>query len=222
MEGQGRAERLIRWIARKLRLNEDRFAGALHQVASRLEELISDRALLRKVVVFAMLNWLVDALSLWMFIRAFGETLDFDALIVSFGLANLLAAVPITPGGLGYVDVAYFTTLVAFGVSANVARLSVAAYRLAQFFFPILLGGIAYASLRVGPWKIEKRDRLSRLRDFARSEADRGETKIDFALRFGPRKKAGENGTPETGDGSTEVVDGDRPVEVLDGDDEAR
>ncbi|MBT5553526.1 MAG: hypothetical protein HOJ85_07165, partial [Ilumatobacter sp.] len=29
MEGQGRAEQFIRWIARKLRMNEDRLAGAL-------------------------------------------------------------------------------------------------------------------------------------------------------------------------------------------------
>jgi len=40
----------------------------------------------------------------------------------------------------------------------------------------------------VGPWKIEKRDRLVRLRDLARSESAKGETKIDFALRFGGKR----------------------------------
>ena len=187
MEGQGRAERVIRWIARKLRIEEDRLAGALHQVAERLEELISDRALLKRVVVFAVLNWMIDAAALWVFLRAFGGTVDIDALIVAFGFANLLAAVPITPGGLGYVDIAYVTMFVGFGLTRNSATLGVAAYRFAQFFFPILLGGIAYASLRFGPWKIEKRDRLARLRDLARTEAAKGETKIDFALRWGSR-----------------------------------
>ena len=81
----------------------------------------------------------------------------------------------------------YFTTLVAFGVSGNVARLSVAAYRLAQFFFPILLGGLMYLSLRVGPWSIERRERLIRLRDLAEEETRRGESKIDFQLRFPTR-----------------------------------
>jgi len=53
---------------------------------------------------------------------------------------------------------------------------------------PIAIGALAYASLRVGPWKIEKRDRLVGLRDLARSESEKGETKIDFALRFGGKR----------------------------------
>ncbi|MDG1697120.1 MAG: lysylphosphatidylglycerol synthase transmembrane domain-containing protein, partial [Ilumatobacter sp.] len=187
MEGQGRSEQFIRWIARKLRVNEDRLAGALHQIAERLEELISDRALLKRVVIFALLNWLFDAAALWVFLRAFGGSLDIDALIVAFGFANLLAAVPITPGGLGYVDIAYVGLFISFGLTENVATLGVAAYRFAQFFFPIFLGAVAYASLRVGPWKIERRDRLGNLRDLARTEAAKGETKIDFALRWGRR-----------------------------------
>jgi len=187
MEGQGRAERVIRWIARKLRMDEDRLAGALRRVAERLEELISDRALLKRVVGFALANWLIDAAALWVFLQAFGGTLDIDALIVAFGFANLLAAVPITPGGLGYVDIAYVTLLVGFGLTQNTATLGVAAYRFAQFFFPIFLGAMAYATLRLGPWKIEKRDRLARLRDLARTEAAKGETKLDFALRWGRR-----------------------------------
>jgi uncharacterized protein (TIRG00374 family) len=187
MEGQGRAERFIRWIARKLRTDEDRMSSALHQIGSRLEELMSDPALLRRVVFFALANWLVDAAALWVFIRAFGGSLEIDALIVAFGLGNLLAAIPITPGGLGYVDAVYVVTLVGFGLTENVATLGFAAYRFAQFFFPIFLGAIAYASLRIGPWKIEKRDRLARLRELARAGSTTGESKIDFALRFGGR-----------------------------------
>ena len=188
MEGQKRAERIARWIAVKLRNDPDKLAAAIKQIGVRLEDLVSDRQLLKRVVVFALLNWLVDAASLWVFLRAFGGSLEIDALIVSFGLANLLAAIPITPGGLGYVDLAYFSTLVGFGLTEGTARLGTASYRLAQFFFPILIGAIAYASLRLGPWKIEKRDRLARLRELARSEAARGESKIDFALRFGRRE----------------------------------
>jgi hypothetical protein len=61
----------------------------------------------------------------------------------------------------------------------------VGSYRFAQFFFPILLGGLLYMTLRVGPWSIERRERLKRLRDVAVEETRRGETKIEFALRFG-------------------------------------
>jgi uncharacterized protein (TIRG00374 family) len=188
MDGSGRAERFVRWIARKFRLDEDKFAAGLHQIAERLEELISDRQLLRKVVFWATANWLLDAASLWVFVRAFGGSLSLDALLVAFGLANVLAAIPILPGGLGVVDATYLTTLVGFGIPRRVVVASIGTYRLAQYVMPIALGALAYASLRFGPWKIEKRDRLVRLRDLARAESEKGESRLDFALRFENRR----------------------------------
>jgi putative heme transporter len=199
MDGSGRAERLVRWIARKLRLDPDRFAAVLHQVGDRLEELTSDRALLRSVVFWATVNWLLDAASLYVFLRAFGGSLSIDALIVAFGLANVLAAIPILPGGLGVVEATYLTALVGFGIPRRVAAPAVATYRAAQYLMPIALGGLAYASLRVGPWKIERRDRLVRLRDLARAEAEKGESRIDFALRFGGRRPPA-GGDPDDSD----------------------
>jgi uncharacterized membrane protein YbhN (UPF0104 family) len=192
MEGQGRSERIIRWIARKLRMDEDKAAIVLHRVAERLEQLISDRQLLGRVAFWAALNWIFDMAALWVFLRAFNTTMPLDALIVSFGIANVLAAIPITPGGLGYVDASYVALLVGFGATRSRATLGVAAYRFAQYFFPILLGGVMYLSLRVGPWSIERRDRLMRLRDLAEEETRRGESKIDFQLRFPTRDDTGE------------------------------
>ena len=119
-----------------------------------------------------------------MFLRAFGGSLDLDGLLVVFGLANVVAAIPITPGGLGIVETTYITTLVGFGMPRRVATLGVASYRLAQYWLPILLGGLAYLSLRVGPWSISRRDRLERLRDIARRE-DRGE-RAAHRLRHAP------------------------------------
>ncbi len=188
MDGSGRAERFVRWFARKIRLDPDKFAAVLHQVADRLDELTSDRQLLRRVVFWATLNWLLDAASLWVFLQAFGATLSIDALLIAFGLANVLAAIPILPGGLGVVEGSYLATLTAFGVPRRVAVPAIGTYRSAQYLMPIALGALAYASLRVGPWKIEKRDRLIRLRDLARVESEKGESRIDFALRFGGRR----------------------------------
>jgi putative heme transporter len=187
MEGQGRAERVVRWAARRVRVDEDKAALALNQVGLRLEQLVRDKQLLGRVAFWAALNWLLDAGALWVFVRAFGASIDPDALIVAFGIANVLAAVPITPAGLGYVDTGYITMFVGFGIPRRIATLGIGAYRFAQFFFPMLLGGLLYLSLRVGPWSIERRERLKPLRDVAAEETERGESKIDFALRFGPR-----------------------------------
>jgi hypothetical protein len=142
------------------------------------------------VVFWATANWLLDAASLWVFLRAFGGSISADALIVAFGLANVLAAIPILPGGLGVVEATYITVLVGFGLPRKVVVPGIATYRSAQYLMPIALGALAYASLRVGPWKIEKRDRLVGLRDLARTESERGESRMDFVLRLGVRRRS--------------------------------
>ena len=183
---------MIRWIARHVRMNPDKAALVLHRLAERLEQLISDKQLLGRVAMWASLNWILDAAALWVFLRAFGITMDGDALLIAFGISNVLAAVPITPGGLGYVDTGYIGMLAGFGAPARRATLGVASYRFAQLFFPIILGGLLYLSLRVGPWSIGRRERLMRLRDLAEEETRRGESKIDFQLRFPTRDDTGE------------------------------
>ena len=187
MEGQGRAERVLRWIARRLRQNEDRTGDAVRHIGARIEELVSDRALLGRVVGWAAANWLLDAAALWVFLRAYGQSLEFDGLIVAFGLANIAAVVPITPGGLGIVEGVYVPTLIWFGLDKVTATLGVASYRLAKYFFPLLLGGFLYLTLRVGPWRIERRDELKRLRDVASDSQAENESALAFHERFARR-----------------------------------
>lgn len=227
MEGQGRAERFVRWVARKVNVDEERAALVVHQLAERLEALITDRQLLGRVAFWATVNWVLDALALWVFIRAFGVSMGLDALFISFGIANVLAAIPITPGGLGYVDTSYVGMLGVFGVPLRTATLGVASYRFAQFFFPIILGGVLYASLRIGPWSIERRDNLMRLRELAEQETERGESKIDFQLRFPARDVTGEFIRPaHTTWGSrrrrqtSSVIDPNGPTRPVSGDDQ--
>ena len=73
-----------------------------------------------------------------------------------------------------------------------------ASYRLAQYWFPILLGGVLYASLRVGPWSIARRDRLDRLRDIAQRETAESERRMEFAMRQWERKRPGEHSDDAT------------------------
>ena len=189
MEGQGRAERLLRWVARRLRLSEDRTAAGVRHIGLRLEDLAGDRRLLGRVLGWAAANWMLDAAALWVFLRAFGASTDVDALIVAFGLVNVLAVIPITPGGLGIIDGGLPIALVGFGLASSTAVLGSATYRLAQFFFPIVLGGVLYGSLRVGPWSIKRRERLRRLRDIA-ADPSNNERALEFSVRFARRRRS--------------------------------
>ena len=201
MDGQGRAEKAFRWMARKVHLDEDRTGAAVRQIALRLEDLMGDRQLLLRVSMWAALNWIFDMASLWVFIRAFGWSLDIDALVISFGIVNVLQVVPLMPGGLGIVEGAYALQLAVFGVPKTVAALGVATYRICQYWIPTLLGGVMYLSLRVGPWSIKRRAQLARLRDLAAETDVNRESVLDFAARFGRRRRIVTDSHPANGNG---------------------
>jgi uncharacterized membrane protein YbhN (UPF0104 family) len=171
VEGQGRAERVVRAIAR-------------------------DRQLLRRVVGWALANWLLDAAALWVFLRAFGGTMHLDGLIVAFGLANVMSVIPITPGGLGIVEGIYIPTLVAFGLTRSNATVGVLAYRVVQFWLPILVGWLCYLSLRVGPWSIDRLHKLRPLPEVVERESKRGLSSVDFVETYAPRDRTGQIPVP--------------------------
>jgi uncharacterized membrane protein YbhN (UPF0104 family) len=187
----------LRWLVGKLRFNEDRAADVLKHLGSRLQGLAADRNLLIRVLVWAAINWLLDAASLWVFLSAFGETMPPDALIVAFGLANIMAVVPITPGGLGIVESIFIPTLVGFGATRSGATLGVLSYRIAQYWLPILFGAVAYLSLRVGPFAIERRATLQTWRRVAIDAAEHPSSKIDFLEHYAPRDRTGQFPMPD-------------------------
>jgi hypothetical protein len=189
MEGAARAERILRWFARKFGFNEERAGAAVRQVGGRLEDLAADRQLMVRVAGWAAANWLLDAASLWVFLRAFGPSVSPDALIIAFGLANVFAVIPVTPGGLGIIEGVLIPTLVGFGMSRSDATLGVISYRFAQYWLPMPLGALMYGTLRVGPWSIKRREKLQRLRELAAETDVNLESALDFAARFGRRRR---------------------------------
>ena len=207
VEGQGRSERLVRTIARRLRFNEDHAAEVLSHLGGRLENLYADKVLLRKVIGWALANWLLDAFSLWVFLRAFGGTLSIDGLLVAFGIANVFSVVPITPGGLGIVEGIYIPTLVGFGLISRTATVGVLSYRVAQYWLPIVVGWACYLSLRVGPFSIDRRHKLAPLPKLAQSQADRGLTTVDWVEKFAPRDRTGQFIMPTFEPGDLEFID---------------
>ena len=156
--GQKRADAWLRVAARHIpALNPDKISQLLVKVAERINLLINSRRTLWTAFTWAGLNWLLDAACLWVFIWSFGTRVSPIDLLVAYGLANVLAANPVTPAGLGVVEGVLIPTLVGFGVPHSQAILAVLAYRLVNFWIPIPIGGAAYASLqfRRGPLKNE-------------------------------------------------------------------
>lgn len=96
------------------------------------------RALLG-VGVAAVRYWLLDMAVLWLVFAAFGVTLHPGLVVVGTGAANLAAALPITPGGLGLAEAGMGATFVALGVPAGLAVTVVLTYRLLSLWLPGLV-----------------------------------------------------------------------------------
>ncbi len=179
--GQQRASQVVRRISRRIRfLDPDKTAALVERLAERFAVLCQDRRLLVRAVGWATVNWLLDAASLWVFVAAFSHFINPIDLLVAYGLANILAAIPITPGGLGIVEFVLVSMITGFGPTAGQALSGVLAYRAVNFWLPIPFGGLAYASLELEQGKLYQRLHLFFLRryDQRRGGPDRRSTAL--------------------------------------------
>jgi uncharacterized protein (TIRG00374 family) len=148
-KGRGRVVEFLHRTADRLPfVDGERLAVGVQHFAERLRLFAAQRTLVRQAIGWAAANWLLDAACLWVFIAAFHVYVSPIDLLVAYGLANILAVIPITPSGLGVVELVLITTLHGFGVPLPVASLGVIGYRLVNFWLPIPIGGLAYVSLR--------------------------------------------------------------------------
>ena len=122
----------------------------VQKVADRMKILFTSSDLLMKAGGWAAANWLLDCASLWVFLLAFGAHVVPIDTLVAYGLANILAVIPITPSGLGVVEITVIAVLKGFGVPGGVAAAGVLSWRLVNFWLPIPFGGASYLSLRFG------------------------------------------------------------------------
>jgi uncharacterized protein (TIRG00374 family) len=146
--GEGRITRWVVGMLERLpKVNAESGARLVATLASTIRRLVADRRFLARLIGWALINWLLEAFALWCCVKAFGHALGPVGLLVAYGLANVAAAIPITPGGLGIVEGILVPTLVAFDTGRGVAVLGVLAFRLMSFWLPIPIGFTSYARL---------------------------------------------------------------------------
>jgi uncharacterized protein (TIRG00374 family) len=167
------ADRVAHLVAHLPRVDEGAFRRVLVGLADQVRALAEDGRRLRRVVGYAAANWLLDAAALWVVIAAFGPTAGVVGVLVAYGLANVMAAIPVSPGGLGVVEAILIPTLVGFGTPRAEAAVAVVAYRIIEFWLPIPAGALGYLAVaravapddRSGFWdEIDRRWRRLRAR----------------------------------------------------------
>jgi hypothetical protein len=97
------------------------------------------------VVAIATLTWSLDFCCL---LCAFGSVhapVPFDGVLLAYGVAQIVAVLPIVPGGLGLVEGSLAVILVAYGAHRVPALSTVLVYRFVSYWLAVAVGWITFA-----------------------------------------------------------------------------
>jgi hypothetical protein len=148
----GRAGRWAASLARHVRpgIDPDKVAETSSRLASLARSALTGRAFLASSA-FAAADLLLDLLSLDLVFLAVRYQPGFGPLAVAYAAANIASAIPVTPGGLGVIEVTLVAITVGFGAPRPTAVLAVLGYRIVNYWLPLIPGAIAYLRLRLRP-----------------------------------------------------------------------
>jgi putative heme transporter len=96
-----------------------------------------------EALLLAAGRWLLDYLTLIAALYAVGATPRPSLVLLAFCAAQALGTLPLTPGGLGFVEAGLTGTLALAGVGGGAAVVATLAYRLVSFWLPIPAGAAA-------------------------------------------------------------------------------
>jgi uncharacterized protein (TIRG00374 family) len=96
----------------------------------------------------SLVNWVLDCAVLVTMLWGMGYLDGVGPVIVAYTVALISAMLPITPGGIGIVEVIMTAVLAAFGIPAQIAAIAVIAYRLISFWLVNFVGAFAAMTLR--------------------------------------------------------------------------
>ena len=147
-----RSDRAIDAVARAVAWAACRLPGRNEPPARLAERLREQRDLVRRALgerwpvalAAATGRWLFDFLTLQCALVAVGAHPRLSLALIAYSTAQLLAQIPLTPGGRGIVEAGMTGTLVLIGVSGGAAAVATLAYRLASYWLQLPVGLAAW------------------------------------------------------------------------------
>jgi uncharacterized protein (TIRG00374 family) len=138
LEKVGRAAQTVRNRLRRRSPPARELPGRLLRERDRILKTVGHRW--KSALAASVGRWLFDYASLLAALAAVGSTPRPGLALLAFCTAQLLAQLPFTPGGLGFVEAGLTATLALAGVSPGDAVLATFAYRLLTYWLPLPLG----------------------------------------------------------------------------------
>jgi uncharacterized protein (TIRG00374 family) len=150
--GVANNDKALRWVGRlavriSCRLPGDRalastFPDRLVAQRDEVTERLGDRLLL--ACGAAVGRWAFDLLALVTAIIAVGAHPRFSLVLLAYVAAQLLAQIPVTPGGIGVVEAGLTATLALAGVHGGDAAVATLAYRLVSYWLMLPAGLVGW------------------------------------------------------------------------------
>jgi uncharacterized membrane protein YbhN (UPF0104 family) len=131
--------------ASKVRRAWSAVRGAVIKGTAEAVELVRSRDLM--VIVGAIGYWAWDNAVLWATFHAVGADVPLSVVLMGYLIGQLGGLLPL-PGGIGGIDGGLIGTLVVYGAPAAATTAAVLAYRVILFWLPLIVGTIAFVSLR--------------------------------------------------------------------------
>jgi uncharacterized protein (TIRG00374 family) len=103
-----------------------------------------------EIIAWATLVWGLDLACLLCSMEATHAPIPWHGIILAYGVAQIVAVLPIVPGGIGLVEGGLTVILVAYGSTRVHALSSVLVYRAISFWFAVIVGWLSYTALSLG------------------------------------------------------------------------
>jgi uncharacterized protein (TIRG00374 family) len=141
-------DRPLRWTGRTLQRVRNRVRRRSAPLTGLPKRLLRERDRIldtvgrrwKRALAAGIGRWLFDYATLLIALSAVGATPRPALILLAFCAAQLLAQIPATPGGLGFVEAGLTATLALCGVPTGDAVLATFTYRLFTYWLPLPLG----------------------------------------------------------------------------------
>jgi uncharacterized protein (TIRG00374 family) len=144
-------DRPLRALGRVIEAARNRLLRKRETLTGLEDKLIAERDLIRAALGARWWEALLGSIGWWLFdlgvllaaLAALGTDADTSLVLLAYVTARLLGMIPLTPGGLGFVEAGLTGTLALAGVNGADALVATLAYRLISFWLPLPFGALA-------------------------------------------------------------------------------
>ena len=150
------SDRPLLWVGRQLQRARNRLRRRSEPLQRLPERLVGERDRIlgtlgprwKRALAAALGRWAFDFGCLLAALRALDALPRPGLVLLAFCAAQVLAQIPLTPGGLGFVEAGLSATLTLAGVPAGAAVVATFAYRLFSYWLQLPLGLVGLALQR--------------------------------------------------------------------------